>query len=601
MSTVSLTAKYRPQRFADVAGQEAVKRILSRAAAEDRIAPAYLFSGTRGVGKTTLARVLAKALNCETAPTAEPCNVCSQCRQITAGVCPDVIEIDAATHGKVDDARRLKEDVGYAPLNSRYKVFIIDEAHMLTTAAFNALLKTLEEPPARVTFILATTEPHKFPATIISRCQHYLFKRLAQAELEAHLASLLAREAVPFEQKAVSLIARRGAGSVRDSMSLLAQVLALGGAELTEADARNVLGLAGQDVFFGLIEAIRAEDGPGVVAVLRQVLDKGLDIGFFLRELASMWRNLFLLRQAGEKALSVVDLPAEEAGQWLDWAGRIEAAHIHACWQMTLEGQRRVQTSLEPALALELLLLNMAYLPRLLPLQNLAACAAPVAPASGPGPGGGPAAGRSPQTPRPGGYRPQPLADQPAPYGQHRPASATPQAPAPTQASPPVAAPVQPSPAVKTPPPSQAPSHPYQPAAAEVAPGGTAGEAPARPAQAGPQNWDGFKRFAANKGEIAGLKQARGVYHPDPAPGEVVIGCANAFHRGQLIHPDKFRQLSALASEYFGQGVTVRVEEGGQESDRMSPQDLKDYIDGRPEVRQAVTTFDAEIIERKPR
>ncbi|HML61700.1 MAG TPA: DNA polymerase III subunit gamma/tau, partial [Solidesulfovibrio sp.] len=394
MSTTSLTAKYRPQRFADVAGQDAVKRILSRAAAEDKIAPAYLFSGTRGVGKTTLARVLAKALNCETAPTAEPCNVCAQCRQITAGVSPDVIEIDAATHGKVEDARRLKEDVGYAPLNSRYKVFIIDEAHMLSTAAFNALLKTLEEPPARVTFILATTEAHKFPATIISRCQHYLFKRLSQGELEAHLTHVLAREAVSFEQSAVKLIARRGAGSVRDSMSLLAQVLALGGSGLTEADARNVLGLAGQEVFFGLIEAIHGQDGPAVVEVLRQILDKGLDIGFFLRELAGVWRNLFLLRQAGEKGLAVVDLPAEETGLWLDWAGRFDPAHIHACWQMTIEGQRRVLTSLEPALSLELMLLNLAYLPRLLPLQNLATCAmppqgaGPAAPSGAPGTSG---------------------------------------------------------------------------------------------------------------------------------------------------------------------------------------------------------------------
>jgi DNA polymerase-3 subunit gamma/tau len=600
MSTVSLTAKYRPQRFADVAGQEAVKRILSRAAAEDRIAAAYLFSGTRGVGKTTLARVLAKALNCETAPTAEPCNVCSQCRQITAGVCPDVIEIDAATHGKVDDARRLKEDVGYAPLNSRYKVFIIDEAHMLTTAAFNALLKTLEEPPARVTFILATTEPHKFPATIISRCQHYLFKRLAQAELEAHLAGLLGREAVPFEHKAVSLIARRGAGSVRDSMSLLAQVLALGGAELTEADARNVLGLAGQDVFFGLIEAIRAEDGPGVVEVLRQVLDKGLDIGFFLRELASMWRNLFLLRQAGEKALAVVDLPAEEAGQWLNWAGRIEAAHIHACWQMTLEGQRRVQTSLEPALALELLLLNMAYLPRLLPLQNLAACAAPMAPgAAGSGTGPGATAGPRPgPAPRPGGSRAQPLADQPAAYGQQRPVVAAPRDLAQDTVQAPSQLPVQTPLSAPRPPVTQASPPPSQPALADASPSPSA---PAQTVPSGPKNWDGFKRFASKGGEIAGLKQARGVYHPEPAPGEVVLSCANAFHRGQLSHPDKFRQLCALASEFFGQGVTVRVEEGAKESDRMSPQDLKDYIDGRPEVRQAVTTFDAEIIERKPR
>ena len=590
MSTTSLTAKYRPQRFADVAGQEALKRILSRAAAEDKIAPAYLFSGTRGVGKTTLARVLAKALNCETAPTGEPCNACPHCRQITAGISPDVIEIDAATHGKVDDARRLKEDVGYAPLNSRYKVFIIDEAHMLTMQAFNALLKTLEEPPARVTFILATTEPHKFPATIISRCQHYLFKRLTQAELETHLESVLGREAVPFEHKAVSLIARRGAGSVRDSMSLLAQVLALGGAELTEADARGVLGLAGQDIFFGLIEAIAAEDGPGVVEMLRQILDKGLDIGFFLRELAGMWRNLFLLRQAGEKGLSVVDLPAEEAGLWLEWAGRLDPAHIHACWQMTLEGQRRVLTSLEPALALELLLLNMAYLPRLLPLQNLATCAMPPSGGGERGRAGQPQSSGLPAGPRPTGAMPRPTAFRPE--GLSAPKAAHPRAETLSGPSSRSAPPASPEP-------------PAAPVTAAIA---TSSAMPAEASAAlasgvpsGPKNWEGFKRFASKGGEIAGLKKAGGVFAPDPAPGEVRISCENAFHCGQLTQPDKFRQLQGLAAQYFGPGVAVRVETAANNRDRMSPDDLKEYIDGRPEVRQALSAFDAEIIERKPR
>ncbi|EFL52961.1 DNA polymerase III, subunits gamma and tau [Solidesulfovibrio fructosivorans JJ]] len=598
MSTTSLTAKYRPQRFADVAGQDAIKRILSRAAAEDKIAPAYLFSGTRGVGKTTLARVLAKALNCESAPTAEPCNVCSQCRQITAGVSPDVIEIDAATHGKVEDARKLKEDVGYAPLQSRYKVFIIDEAHMLSTAAFNALLKTLEEPPARVTFILATTEAHKFPATIISRCQHFLFKRLAQPELEVHLAGVLDREAIHYESTAVSLIARRGAGSVRDSMSLLGQVLALGGAELTEADARGVLGLAGQDIFFGLIEAIHAQDGPAVVELLRQVLEKGLDIGFFLRELAGMWRNLFLLRQAGQKGLSVVDLPAEDSGLWLDWAGKFDAAHIHACWQMTLEGQRRVLTSLEPALSLELLLLNMAYLPNLLPLQNLASCSVPPERSAGSAPGGAPASGTSPRSPAGPGTPYGAQSHGGHPQGSSRPAprrfAPSPSTPAPgastgTAAPPPhgqggYAARQSPSAAGH----AAVAEHPAPPQSATAAP-------------SGPRNWDGFKRFAMKSGEISGLKQARGEFVPDPEPGQVRILCTNAFHRSQLSHPDKLRQLDALAAQYFGPGVAVRVDTAEPDTGRMSGETLSAYIDSRPEVRQAVSDFDAEIIERKPR
>lgn len=427
----SLTAKYRPQRFSDVAGQESIKRILSRASAEDKIAPAYLFSGTRGVGKTTLARVLAKALNCLTAPTSEPCNECAQCRQITAGISPDVIEIDAATHGTVDEARRLKEDIGYAPLQSRYKVFIIDEAHMLSKQAFNALLKTLEEPPGRVTFILATTEPHKILPTIISRCQHYVFKRLAQPELEAHLSGLLGLESMGYEPSAVSLIARRGAGSVRDSMSLLAQVLAMGGETLREQDVRDVLGLAGQDVFLSLMQSFKEQDCLGVSTLLRNVLDRGLDIGFFLRELAACWRDMFLLNQSGEKALANLELSEEEGRQWLAWAGQFDARHIHACWQMTLEGQRRVMTSLEPALALELLLLNLAYIPKLLSLDalNAAGGTPPGRPGASPRPAmpGASGAGMPPAAPRPA-----PMQGSGSPAGSGYPQPRPPQASAPT-------------------------------------------------------------------------------------------------------------------------------------------------------------------------
>ncbi|MDR2504113.1 MAG: DNA polymerase III subunit gamma/tau, partial [Deltaproteobacteria bacterium] len=309
MNHMPLTARYRPQTFAELAGQPTLKAILSRAAAENKVAPAYLFSGTRGVGTTTIARVFAKALNCHRAPVPEPCNACDNCRAITRGSSLDVVEIDGASNRGIDDIRRLKESVGYAPMNGRYKVFIIDEAHMLSREAFNALLKTLEEPPAGVTFIMATTEPHKFPATIISRCQHYVFKRLSDAELEAHLKKLLDLEKKPYDEEAVRLLARRAAGSARDAVSLLSQVMALGGERLSGEDTRAVLGLAGQELFFNLLLAVRTGDIPALSLLLREVLDQGLDLGFFLRELTSVWRNLFMLRQAGEAALAAVDLP----------------------------------------------------------------------------------------------------------------------------------------------------------------------------------------------------------------------------------------------------------------------------------------------------
>lgn len=380
MSTASLTTAYRPQTFADVAGQETIKAILSRAAREDRIAPAYLFSGTRGVGKTTIARIFAKSLNCVNAPAAEPCNVCEHCRKITQGMHVDVVEIDGASNRGIDDARRLRESIGYAPMEGRYKVFIIDEAHMLTRESFNALLKTLEEPPRGVTFIMATTEPHKFPITIISRCQHYIFKRLGEHELEAHLTKILGREERDFEPQAVKLIARRAAGSVRDSMSLMGQVLALGHDKLEESSVRSILGLAGQELFFKVMEAMKAQDVVAVSSVIRSILDQGVDIGYFLRELATTWRNLFMLKQAGEQALPLLDLPEAEARQWLEWVPEFELAHVHACWQLTLEGQRRVLTSLEPAMALELLLLNLTFLPKLLNMEQLSRGGAKPAP-----------------------------------------------------------------------------------------------------------------------------------------------------------------------------------------------------------------------------
>ena len=370
MSAAHLTSAYRPQRFSDVVGQRTTREILSRASLTGRVASAYLFSGTRGVGKTTLARIFAKALNCATAPTAEPCNECRFCRQITQGAAADVIEIDGASNRGIEQARKLKEDVGFAPLDCRYKVIIIDEAHMLTREAFNALLKTLEEPPRHVVFILATTEPHKFPATIVSRCQHFSFSHIPAPELETFLLSIVARENVEAESGAIRLLVRRGAGSARDSLSLLGQALALGGSVLEEAKVRSVLGLAGSEVLQVMVRAVAAGDCLTLSREVRSLFESGLDVGFFLRELAGVWRDLFLLRQHGEGAHDLVDFAPDERPEWARIAGSLSLPHLHACLQMTLEGQRRVLTGLEPSQGLELLLFNLALLPRLLPVND---------------------------------------------------------------------------------------------------------------------------------------------------------------------------------------------------------------------------------------
>ncbi|MDD6087987.1 MAG: DNA polymerase III subunit gamma/tau [Desulfovibrionaceae bacterium] len=373
MNYASLAVKYRPQTFAEVTGQDSVKAALSRAAAEDRVAAAYLLSGTRGVGKTTLARIFAKALNCEHAPAAEPCNSCEACRRIMQGIHVDVIEMDGASQRGIDDARELRERVLYAPMEGRYKVVIIDEAHMLSREAFNALLKTIEEPPARTTFIFASTEAHKFPITILSRCQHFVLKSLPEKELETHLISVLKKENVEFEPAAVRLIARKGSGSVRDSMSLLGQILSLSGGSLTESESRSILGLISQELYEAIIRAVLNQDCAAVSKCVSALFESGADIGFFLQEMGRLWRNLFLIRQSEGIDASLLNLSEEDFLRFSELARRFSPDFIHAAWQMVLEQQKNIRVAPDPAAALELFLLQLTLLPRLLSLETFSA------------------------------------------------------------------------------------------------------------------------------------------------------------------------------------------------------------------------------------
>lgn len=650
MSHASLAARYRPQTFAEVTGQETVKAILSRAAAEDKVAPAYLLSGTRGVGKTTIARIFAKALNCVHAPTGEPCNQCEQCRRITMGNHVDVVEIDGASNRGIDDARRLREAIAYAPMEGRYKVFIIDEAHMLTRESFNALLKTLEEPPPRATFILATTEAHKFPITIVSRCQHFIFKAIPEAELVAHLTRVLNKEGIPFEENAVRLLARRAAGSVRDSMSLLGQTLALGGDNLTEASTRSVLGLAGQELYERLLNALKAQDCLAVAALTQELLERGVDLGFFLRELTTLWRNLFLIRQAGTAAASALDMPDAEKQRLMDLAPQFDPAYIHAAWQMVLESQRQVLTSLEPSAALELLLLNLALLPRLVSLETLSRTT--VAPASGTPTAPAPAAPTAPPAPAPVSPAPAPTAP-PAPAAP-APSPAMPPMPSTAPAQPtfsmPQAVPARPPQASAIPPrpapaasrqtvpprPIAAPAVPAQQAvpqgtppweeaaptplessepSATVAPTDAPhpldtvpepGSAPAKSKKkhastvpAPSEAWMDFVNFCRKNQQDNGLSlpaltQANGVF----SEGLLTLATTSAIQYEQLSAPSRLSELERLASDYSGKAVSVQV--SAPERLHKTEAELKKEFASHPVIKSLTETFGASLIRCIP-
>ncbi|MDU4959538.1 MAG: DNA polymerase III subunit gamma/tau [Sporomusaceae bacterium] len=303
MSYVALYRQWRPQDFDNLIGQEHIRVTLTNALTTGKIAHAYLFTGPRGTGKTSTAKILAKALNCMQGPTPQPCNQCPNCERITAGISMDVLEVDAASNRGIDEIRDLRETVKFAPVDGRYKVYIIDEVHMLTTEAFNALLKTLEEPPAHVVFILATTEPHKIPATIHSRCQRYDFRRIALTEIEARLAAVAAGSGLNVDPEALKLVAAHADGGMRDALSILDQCGAIGNDRVTVADVRATLGLVGHEWVWRLTEAIAARNAVEALVTLDELVSLGRDIRQILNELVQHARSLLLHLAAPELAL----------------------------------------------------------------------------------------------------------------------------------------------------------------------------------------------------------------------------------------------------------------------------------------------------------
>jgi DNA polymerase-3 subunit gamma/tau len=354
MSYLVLARKYRPQTFADVLEQEHVTRTLCNAIAAGRVAHAILFSGPRGTGKTTVARILAKALNCQGAEgAAAPCNECRSCREITAGNAADVYEIDGASNNSVDQVRELRENIKYTPAHSRYKIYIIDEVHMLSTPAFNALLKTLEEPPSHVLFMFATTEPHKIPVTILSRCQRYDFRRVRLSSIAAHLASLCSREGVEIAPESLDLIARESGGSVRDGLSLLDQVIAGGQRSVSPEQVLETLGVVERSRLHELAGAVVGGDAPGFLAVLDDLVDRGHDVKKLYADLLDYLRDLWVV-QTVRSPEKLVELPGQEIALMQERARAVPAAALELVLDTLCREEPAVRLSPQPKLAFEM-------------------------------------------------------------------------------------------------------------------------------------------------------------------------------------------------------------------------------------------------------
>ncbi|GAA0603839.1 DNA polymerase III subunit gamma/tau [Craurococcus roseus] len=365
-----LARKYRPSTFAELIGQDALVRTLRNAFAQNRVAHAFMLTGVRGVGKTTTARIIARALNCvgpdgTGGPTPEPCGMCPECRAILADRHPDVVEMDAASNNSVDDVRELREAVRYRPARARFRVTILDEVHMLSTQAFNALLKTLEEPPPAVKFLFATTELRKVPATILSRCQTFHLKRVPQAELRAHFAGIAAKEGVQAEPEALAMIARAADGSVRDGLSLLDQAIALGGAEgggaVTAEAVRNMLGLADRGLVMDLMEAVMAGDVPAALTLMDRAHERGADPLVVLQDLSELTHTLTRLRSV-PGLRDDPSLTEDERGRGAALAARLSVPVLGRAWQMLLKGLAEVQQEgVDRRAAAEMVLIRLAH------------------------------------------------------------------------------------------------------------------------------------------------------------------------------------------------------------------------------------------------
>ncbi|MDP1768846.1 MAG: DNA polymerase III subunit gamma/tau [Nitrospirota bacterium] len=596
--------KYRPGTFDDVIGQPHVVQTLVNSIATQRIAQAYLFSGTRGVGKTTVARILAKALNCERGQSGTPCGTCSNCLEIAQGTSVDVMEIDGASNTSVDDVREIRENVKFAAFRGKYRVYIIDEVHMLSNSAFNALLKTLEEPPPHVVFIFATTEIHKIPATILSRCQHYNFRRIARAEIVERLRHVVNQDQIVLEERSLIALARASEGSMRDGLSLLDQAVAFGGKTIVHADLEALLGAVPQELVRAMIEAITAQESAGALHVLAQLLDQGHDLRAYCAEVVEYLRNMLVVSvvPSPQEQQGLIEAAAEDLEQMATDARSFTPEQLQDLFAIFTQAEDSLRLSAHPRFVLETAAVRATRLLRraeeksahVVPPAQTARPAQPAPARTGLSPAPTRSAEPSPSSPSPRTSQPTtPLPTAPMPP---RPAVATNTAPPrslPT--NPPTARPPVPAVEVKKSSPSIAPSTEDGRAVVTL-------------------NWEQVQEEVANVSSRIAAFLERGRFVG--IDGHVVtIGFAKQATgaRGMIENADNMAVLTSICERLSGQTVRVRIVElteadpPGQTmaqlratKEKEQKQILFEQARAHPVVKQALEMFGAELAEVRP-
>lgn len=557
--------KYRPGTFDDVVGQSHVVQTLMNAVDTKRIAHAYLFSGTRGVGKTTVARILAKALNCEQGPTGHPCNTCVNCVEITQGTSVDVMEIDGASNTSVDDVREIRENVKFSPFRGQYRVYIIDEVHMLSNSAFNALLKTLEEPPSHVVFIFATTEIHKIPATILSRCQHYNFRRIARQEIIDRLRHVAAQDGMTIEDRSFTALARASEGSMRDGLSLLDQAVAFGGKTIAHADLEVLLGAVPQELVQGMSAAILTQDSPAALTVLAHLLDQGHDLKAFCSDVVEYLRNLLVASvvPAGTELRGLIEASEEDIQQLAVEAKRLTPEQLQELLTIFSQAEDSLRYSAHPRFVLEAAAVRATRLVRQqeryadvppapqkpsakpdAPAPALPSATKPAPSVTVASPRAATSVGTAPQSSRTGTAS---IAPRPAPPAVSKPAVTT--------------HPAQEAPTAQGPRPDKTLSVPAQESLSKP-PATSAIEAsvPVHSPEPSTLNWDLVQEeVAASFPNFAPFLEAGRFVSLDGGQVTIGFGKQATLARSMMEKEDNLRALAALCEQQIGQPVRVRV------------------------------------------